>query len=136
MHVTDTLYNGVIGQWVVSKLLDTNQQQQQNTDDLRGTVPNQANAEKLVSNAQTIDQYSSNGGNMHASNGALSNIGNTTANNANNGNSMTLGASARMSLRKKLAGRNALNKRSKSATNAESDVESRHLKLYLLNFFY
>ena len=44
----------------------------------------------------------------------------TTAN-----NSMTLGASARMSLRKKLAGRNALNKRSKSATsNAESDAES------------
>ena len=62
LHVTDTLYNGVIGQWVVSKILDTATNEQQSGEDLRGTVPNQANAEKLVANAQTIDQVCANGG--------------------------------------------------------------------------
>lgn len=135
LHVTDTLYNGVIGQWVVSKLVDNGATTTLTTiaEDMRGTVPNQANAEKLVANALTIDQVcnnnnnnNSNGttsnGNVSATNGVGSN-GCETKTNVTAGNSMTIGASARMSLRKKLAGRNALGKRSKSATNAESDVE-------------
>ena len=116
LHVTDTLYNGVIGQWVVSKLSSEGGPATDDHDS-RGTVPNQANAEKLVVSALTIEQVCANANSASTDNGL-----HTTA--PSSGNSMTLGASARMSLRKKLAGRNALGKRSKSATNADSDVEA------------
>ena len=115
LHVTDTLYNGVMGQWVATKLSDSSV----NTlasgaplsgvgDQFRGTIPNQTSAEQLVANAQTIDQL--------CAAGNLSNPIN---------NLSSIGASARMSIRKKL-GRATLTKRSKSASrsNANSDSES------------
>ena len=136
LHVTDTLYNGVIGQWVVSKLVDTNTSQQ-STEDLRGTVPNQANAEKLVANALTIDQLCSNGSSYNGNATAMKVNESEHKQNITAGNSMTIGASARMSLRKKLAGRNVLNKRSKSAANADSEAEANDkTKVSKSNTFY
>jgi hypothetical protein len=99
LHVTDTLYNGVMGQWVATKL----------NSDQRGTVPNQNNAEQLVENAQTIDQIATA---PHVSLNPINNLS-------------SIGASARMSIRKKL-GKTALAKRSKSASRStpNSDSES------------
>lgn len=106
LHVTDTLYNGVIGQWVATKLDNSSQ----NNDNFRGTIPNQETAEKIVLNAETIDKLTESSNSF----------------NSNTFGAMSLGASARMSLRKKLAGKNVLTKRSKSASrsNANSDTES------------
>jgi tight junction protein 1 len=117
LHVTDTLYNGVMGQWVATKLSDSSIQNiakgghnnlPQSNEQSRGTIPNQTNAEQIVSSAQTIDQI------------CMSE--NPIQNPINNLHS--IGASARMSIRKKL-GKSALAKRSKSASrsNANSDSE-------------
>lgn len=108
LHVTDTLYNGVIGQWVASKL--------DSGEDARGTMPNETSAEKLVSNAPTIDQlYSINNPNGSGESSTTNDL-------------KSIGASARMSIRMKLAGRNGLAKRSKSASRTNgapgSDNES------------
>ena len=113
LHVTDTLYNGVIGQWVATKLDNSSQ----NNDNFRGTIPNQETGEKLVLNAETIDQQTQSSNSVQ---------------NTNTFGAISLGASARMSLRKKL-GKNVLTKRSKSASrsNANSDTESN--LLFILN---
>lgn len=119
LHVTDTLYNGVIGQWVATKLPSMNEQlsEKVNQDDLRGTIPNLANAEQFVQSAQTIDDKYNNAINSTSMN--LTSMKTTVASNA-----LSLGASARMSLRKKLAGRGALNKRSKSASRSNGDLDT------------
>jgi hypothetical protein len=119
LHVTDTLYNGVIGQWVATKLPSMNEQlsEKVNQDDLRGTIPNLANAEHFVQSAQTIDDKYNNAINSTSIN--LTSMKSTVASNA-----LSLGASARMSLRKKLAGRGALNKRSKSASRSNGDLDT------------
>lgn len=116
LHVTDTLYNGVMGQWVATKLND------QSINSLvhghrappveaqsRGTIPNQTNAEQLVTSAQTIDEL------CQAQ----------TASNTHQLNLHSIGASARMSIRKKLARSALASKRSKSASrsNANSDTD-------------
>jgi hypothetical protein len=122
LHVTDTLYNGVIGQWVATKLPSMNEQLSEkvvNQDDLRGTIPNLANAEQFVQSAQTIDDKYNNAINSTSLNLTTS-MKSTVASNA-----LSLGASARMSLRKKLAGRaGALNKRSKSASRSNGDLDT------------
>jgi len=110
LHVTDTLYNGVMGQWVATKLVSNGKNAE------RGTVPNQSSAEQLVLTADTIDGL----------------VKADSANNNNIGiNFHTIGASARMSIRKKL-GKAALAKRSKSASrsNANSDTETEPLPSY------
>lgn len=132
LHVTDTLHNGVIGQWVATKLnREKSDSNNDSTFDIKGIVPNQTNAEHLVATAKTIDQLS-------ASNNSLINMFTNGSNNTN-GN-MSLGASARMSIRKKLAGKGTLAKRSKSASrsNANSDIECNtgNIKVSKTNTFY
>jgi tight junction protein 1 len=116
LHVTDTLYNGVIGQWVASKLnTKMNDNCEQQFVDIRGIVPNEQNSNSLVQAAKTIDQviseadYNESG----TTNSALKEGG---------GNAFaTLGASARMSIRKRLGGgKNSLAKRSRSASRIDS----------------
>ncbi len=102
LHVTDTLYNGVMGQWVATKLSSEPGRQQE-----RGTVPNQAAAEQLVLSAETID------GLMKAETGPP----------AAGLNLHAIGASARMSIRKKL-GKSGLAKRSKSASRSAANSDS------------
>jgi len=102
LHVTDTLYNGVMGQWVATKLSSEVGRQQE-----RGTVPNQAAAEQLVLSAETID------GLMKAETGPP----------AAGLNLHAIGASARMSIRKKL-GKSGLAKRSKSASRSAANSDS------------
>lgn len=119
LHVTDTMHNGIIGQWVATKI-NNDKQQSDNSSvssssvimDSKGVIPNQTNAELLVSNAKTIDQVGA------ANNNFMSLLTNGHSN-------MSLGASARMSIRKKLGGKGSLAKRSKSASrsNANSDNE-------------
>jgi hypothetical protein len=117
LHITDTLHNGVIGQWIGTKLNNDKSQtnSQEPTFDIKGIIPNQKNAEHLVSSAKTIEQLSS----------SSNNLINILTNGTNNSNTMSLGASARMSIRKKLAGKGSLAKRSKSASrsNINSDTE-------------
>ena len=121
LHITDTLHNGVIGQWIGTKLNNdkSNTSSQESTFDIKGVIPNQKNAEHLVSGAKTIEQLSS-------SNNNLINI--LTNGTSNSNNTMSLGASARMSIRKKLAGKGSLAKRSKSASrsNINSDTECKN----------
>jgi C-terminal processing protease CtpA/Prc len=118
LHVTDTLYNGVIGQWVASKLNTTLNDEP--FEDVRGTVPNLENSEKLATSARTIDQVvaETQEDAMRDSNGF-----------AHSNGFASLGASARMSIRKRLAGgKNTLAKRSRSASRINGlEVESKKL---------
>ena len=108
LHVTDTLYNGVIGQWVATKLAGENGE-----SELRGVIPNQSNAEQLVQNAKTIEQtYLCTGNNTE-------NIIGGTLNRKHN--LASLGASARMSIRKRL-GKNNASVRSKSVSHSDNEM--------------
>lgn len=120
LHVTDTLYNGVIGQWVASKL----DRLEQGGEDSRGTIPNQSTAEQLVQTAPTIEQL-------------YSSAQDTQTESSSSSNGFSLGASARMSIRMKLAGKNSLAKRSKSASRTTNEIESnQNIKVSKANTFY
>lgn len=121
LHVTDTLVNGVMGQWSASKL-DRNEQG--GVEGPRGTVPSQVNAEQMVQTAPTIEQLYSSGKE-------------TSGEQTQGSNGFSLGASARMSIRMKLAGKNSLAKRSKSATRSNTDLETgQNIKVTKTNTFY
>ncbi|CAF0720009.1 unnamed protein product [Brachionus calyciflorus] len=115
LHITDTLYNGVIGQWVASKL-DRNGE---GAEEKKGTIPNKVNAEQLVQTASTIEQ-------LYTTTEKL---------NTEPPSTFSLGASARMSIRMKLSGRNTLSKRSKSASRATNEAENTP-KVSKANTFY
>ncbi|RNA22847.1 tight junction ZO-1-like [Brachionus plicatilis] len=115
LHVTDTLYNGVIGQWVASRLDKSGEA----GEEAKGTVPNKVNAEQLVQTAPTIEQLYST---SEKSNEPVA--------------SFSLGASARMSIRMKLSGRNTLSKRSKSASRSSQESEQSVCKVSKANTFY
>ena len=114
LHVTDTLYNGVIGQWVASRLNKNGE----TGEEVKGTVPNKVNAEQLVQTASTIEQLYS-----------------TDEKSNESAPTFSLGASARMSIRMKLSGRNTLSKRSKSASRSNQDNEQL-AKVSKANTFY
>ena len=54
LHVTDTLYNGVVGKWVATRL--TGFETCDEDEMPRGAIPNKASAEQLVAHASTIEQ--------------------------------------------------------------------------------
>lgn len=114
LHVTDTLYNGVIGQWVASRL----DKHGEGGEETKGTIPNKVNAEQLVQTASTIEQLYS-----------------TSEKQSEPSSTFSLGASARMSIRMKLSGRNTLSKRSKSATRSNNENEQ-SVKVSKANTFY
>lgn len=143
LHVTDTLHNGVIGQWVATRLntksfLSSGEDQTNFEEEMRGTVPNHENAEQLISAAPTIDQQIAIENNPSGENGP-------TSNNSTNGQNgfTSLGASARMSIRKRLAGKNGtLAKRSRSASRVNgleiehnSNIKVSKANTYLSNKF-
>jgi hypothetical protein len=125
LHVTDTLYNGVIGQWVASKL--NTKLNDEPFEDVRGTVPNKESSEKLIATAKTIDQVIAD-----AQEDAL--YGKDSLASTSNGFA-SLGASARMSIRKRLAGKNnTLAKRSRSASRLNGlEVESNTITFFQNN---
>jgi hypothetical protein len=171
LHVTDTLYNGVIGNWVASKLTGNTNNETSCIDDQRGVIPNQPSAEQLVSQAPTIDQVSASATvtamptntTQHAATTSSDAINSSTAsiekhqqqqqqatskddsvlvqssrhNRPNHPNYLSIGASARMSLRKKLA----FNKqRSKSAsrsnaTSTDASTTNANIKVLKANTF-
>lgn len=80
-----------------------------NEDDSTGIIPNISSAEKLVSNAPTIDQLYTESTNNNASSHGPE-FGHST-------NLSSIGASARMSIRMKLAGKKMQSKRPGTASN-------------------
>jgi tight junction protein 1 len=117
LHVTDTLHHGIIGQWCASKLNTkltggSSDEAFEAADTRRLTMPNQERAEKLVATAQTVDQVIAAATGSHDDLSGKDGGAPTTTTNG----FASLGASARMSIRKRLAGKNSLAKRSRSAS--------------------
>jgi hypothetical protein len=148
LHVTDTLYNGVIGNWVASKLSGNTNNETSCIEDKRGIIPNQPTAEQLVSQAPTIDQVTASAtptvNTVTTATGSSEAISSSTGsiekqqkitskddstifqssrhNRPNHPNYLSIGASARMSLRKKLAF-NKQRSKSASRSNANSSTD-------------